>query len=96
MSDKNWWLSWWWDPDTQGSFELHTPWWRSGSDPDDRISIVAAVVAPSEDAARELILAPYDTRPESLDWRFCEERSDGWSPFGSRFRRADWMRWSDV
>lgn len=88
---KCFWLSWW-HTDKDGTFELHSPWWRSGWRGDDA-SVCAAVRAESEEAAKEIILASFDVRPVDLEWRFCEERPEDWSPFSDRFTRRDWMQW---
>ena len=93
---SRYWLSWWTAP-ALGSFELHSPWWFSGFRGDDGArSVCAAVVADSEEAAREKILAAYDTRPPAgLEFRFVDHQPEGWSPFNGRFRRRDWMQWED-
>jgi hypothetical protein len=93
MVDVAWWLSWY-QSEALGPFTLDTPWWISGH----RMvpaadTIVAAVRAPSAEAAWELILQAYDTRPASLEQRFCEPLGPGEGPFSSRFPRADWMQW---
>lgn len=89
---KPFWMSWW-HHDRYGAFELHSPWWSSGFRGDDATSICAAVLAEDEEAAREVVLASYDKRPDDVEWRFTEERPLDWSPFTSRFRKADWMKW---
>lgn len=99
---KNFWISWYW-PEALGTFELHSPWWQSGSRVamnmktkeviEDTPTIVAAVRAENEDAAMGIIIAAFDKKPASLEWRFCEERPSDWSPFSSRFPRGDWMKW---
>lgn len=92
---KNFWLSWY----HAGAFELHTPWWISGyrsaqeDQEEDQATICAAVVAESEEAAKQLIIACHDTPPTEIEFRFVEERPSGWSPFCDRFRAASWMRW---
>lgn len=93
-TDKNWWLSWY-NIHSCDAFELHSPWWVSGVRmADDADTIVAAIRAPSETAAKAKIIAAYDRPPvASLEWRFCNERPDDWSPFSDRFQRSDWMRW---
>lgn len=95
---KNFWLSWF---GNRCGYELHWPWWISGyrMDGDDETgaldtpSICAAVRAPNEAAAKALIIAAYDEPPGELEWRFCNERPDDWSPFNERFPKADWMQW---
>ena len=90
------WISWW-DTRDLGGFELHTPWWISGERMDDAgsISVCAAVMATSEAGAQEEILAAYDTTPDAMEWRFTSEQAPGWSPFGGRWPRAEWMQWPD-
>ncbi len=80
-------------------FCLDSPWWISGSrqDPQDEEReqniICAAVRADSEEEAMSLIVKAHD-KPVSIDWRFCAAQKPDWSPFNSRFRRADWMKWA--
>ena len=100
------WISWYHHL-ADGPFELHTPWWISGS----RINpyadtIVAAVQATDENAAWEVVRASYDKPPDSIEQRFCNELTDReeqpnsrqpWStPENGRFPRADWMKWEVI
>ena len=93
MTKKRWWVSWY-HYDDDGPFEIHTPWWFSSE-----TAVCAAVLADSEEEARESIYEAYDNRPDSLNWRFVEARDDGWTPWNpdnienSRFQPADWMKW---
>lgn len=89
---KNFWVSWFATPE-QGEFEIHSPWWFSGTRLDGASTVVAAVKATDADAARIMVFESYDRPPFKLDWRFVEERPDDWSPFSDRFPRADWMKW---
>jgi hypothetical protein len=92
---RSWWVSWYGIPGVAGEFEYHGPWWITGSR-GDWPTIVAAVQAPTEGAARGVILSSYDSEPADLEWRFVEERPADWDPFdgtSDRFPRADWMRW---
>lgn len=92
---KAFWLSWY-NVQSIETFELHRPWWISGyRDSDDAETVCAAIIAPDEKRAKALILAAYDKPPKSVEWRFCEERPNDWTPFNDRFQRADWMRWPD-
>ena len=95
MSDnRNWWVSWY-NSGRRDAFELHSPWWVSGTRlDDDADTIVAAVRAPTEKDAKAKIITAYD-RPavSSLEWRFCKPQADDWQPFNDRFPRSDWMRW---
>jgi hypothetical protein len=98
MTDQNpaWWLSWYHDPE-DGPFEYHGPWWVSGYDMEGRTIVVAAVPAPNEDAAWDIVQLSYDTPPEDIDRRFCDPLEDEpWGTPESRFPRQDWMRWPDV
>ena len=98
MSDDakiNFWLSWYGDL-PMSEFELHSPWWISGYDADDRPVICAAVQATSEDAAIDYVLQSYDKPPAKVQWRFVEERPADWSPFNGRFEQAKWMTWPPV
>ena len=83
-----WWVSWY----SAGALEYHGPWWISGFEIGGRDTIVAAVIAPTEDAARQVIAAAHD-EPTVLQWRFVDQREPDWSPFCDRFERADWMTW---
>ncbi len=97
---NNYWLSWYATRAT-GAWELHWPWWISGyrikwDDAGDDVqepTVCAAVRADSEDAAKEIVLTAHDKRPVNIEWRFCEQQPQGWSPFSERFPRADWMQW---
>lgn len=83
----------WWTNQTLGAFELHTPWWISGESGAGHLSICAAIRAETKAAVREIVYGAYDTRPDYIEFRFCEERPAGWEPFNSRFQRAAWMVW---
>ncbi len=92
----NYWISWY---GNKGAWELHSPWWISGhrmvadrlafDEERQEPTVVAAVKAENEDAAKALILAAHDSKPADLEWRFVEERPDDWSPFSGRFPRRD-------
>ncbi len=93
VNRRPFWVSWWQTPDLP-EFELHSPWWISGSRPGDgAASICAAVMAAYEDAARETVYRAFDERPDRLDFRFVTAQPAGWSPYCDRFQAADWMRW---
>jgi hypothetical protein len=87
------WISWWHDNAKDGEFELHTPWWISGEDMKGRESICAGIMAKSEEDAKNKIISSYDKSPDVIDFRFCVLKEDNWTPFSSRFRKADWMIW---
>lgn len=94
---NRYWISWWQSDDQ--AFELHSPWWVSGYDAEDRRSICAAIIAESEDEARAKVIAAHDEPKPSeaaLRFRFVRRQPDGWTPFSDRFRRAPWMRWPDA
>lgn len=95
---KRFWLSWYHSDVDHGAFELHSPWWTSGT----RLfgetvsrTICAAVIAKNGEEARERVRLSYDRPPEpdAIEWRFCEAKDDEWSPFNDRFQRAKWMAW---
>lgn len=113
---KPFWISWRHYYDHYSEFEIHTPWWTTGSG-DGFDTICAAVMADNEDAARKQILESYDEPPENpksleiwimpdeggckllptpfegLVWRFCNEKPEGWSPYGDRFQEPSWAKW---
>ncbi len=96
----NYWISWY---QTPVEFELHSPWWISGyryvlddtaeDGEREQATICAAVHAMDEDAAKKVIVDSHDTVPGAIEWRFCEERPDDWTPFCDRFQRVKWMVW---
>lgn len=89
------WISWVQTP-SLSEYTLHSPWWVSGHVPHPdgtRFNIVAAVMAANMDGAKCRILGAFDVVPMEIEWRFCDERPTGWSPFCERFPRAPWMRW---
>ena len=90
-----WWVSWYHHWEEHGPFTLHSPWWISSSDAEGRDGICAAVRAEDEEGAMEVVLSSFDRRSDSVEWRFVEWREDGWSPFGSRFPKAEWMAWEE-
>lgn len=90
---KRYWVSWYFDCAADGPFELHSPWWITGWDGRGRATVCAAIIADSEDDARRAVREGYDSPPDDLEWRFVDQRDSDWSPFGDRFKRADWMQW---
>lgn len=92
LEGKRWWLSWY---NRSGDWALWFPWWISGYDSEGREIVVAAVIAPSEEEAWEVIYNAYFGRPSHLEQRFIEELPEGKSPFSDRFPRADWNVWPE-
>lgn len=95
--NRNWWVSWY-STAEMGEWELASPWWKSGTRSSDHAAtICAAIRAIDSDSVRKKIAAAYDiplTNPlVEIEWRFCNMRTDDWSPFNDRFPRADWMQW---
>lgn len=91
-NDQAWWVSWY---NPGRVFELHYPWWISGSgehDGEDCDTICAAVIAADDAAVRMLVVNSYDEHFEPW-FRFIEPRPSTWSPYSDRFPRAPWMRW---
>jgi hypothetical protein len=89
---KNFWISWYHEKNQFSPFELSSPWWITGEGQGSD-SICAAIEAEDEIAAKESIYRCYDETPESIQFRFCEERPEHWSPFNDRFRKEKWMQW---
>lgn len=90
---RRYWLSWY---GNKGSFELHQPWWITGERGHDGVDILcAAILARSLQAAMEQVVVAHEDNSIELEWRFCEEQSDNWSPFSDRLPRASWMQWPD-
>lgn len=91
---KPYWISWY-STAAMGAWELHSPWWVSGSRcSDDALTICAAVAAKDEEHAQSIVRKSYDKQVRNVQWRFCEEKEHGWSPFSDRFPRAKWMKWN--
>ena len=90
---KRFWLSWLYN----GPFEYTGPWWVSGALFHSQIpTICAAVIAESEDKAKEKIFQSHDDPNVYLEWRFCTEKPDDWAPFSERFPKATWMVWPEL
>ena len=90
---NNYWISWV-SEEKFGEFELHFPWWVSGSRGSDDAGILcAAVKAENKQLAAKLIYMAYDVVPEKIEFRFFEPRPLNWSPFTTRFQKSDWMKW---
>jgi hypothetical protein len=87
------WISWY-NAVPLSTFELHSPWWISGYDANDRETMVAAVRADSEAAAWEQVRTAYDDPPTEVAERFIEDLPAG-SPFSGRFPQYGWMAWDD-
>ncbi len=98
MTAQGWWVSWYNDWDLK-EFELHAPWWVSGEDMAGNETIVAAVRADDEDAARAQVLAAYDNPPTDVRWRFCEAIPEDRQPFSEkwsdRWPKSKWMAWDE-
>jgi len=91
------WVSWW-TTLKMGSWELHFPWWISGEflNPDDGVSICAAIKAKDEQDVKNLIINCYDSPElarENIEWRFIHKQKKSFKPFTDRFPKADWMKW---
>lgn len=89
--EQDFWLSWY-SPANMAEFELHSPWWVSGYDSDDRNIVVAAVRAVDEAAAFAQVRAAYDNGVGPIEERFIETMTHE-TPFGGRFPQAGWMAW---
>ena len=94
---NNYWLSWYHRPE-YGEFELHWPWWVSGTTigvdfEETGSTICTAIRATGVAEAKRVIEKSYDNEQRNLEWRFANEQRRDWSPFGDRFPKADWMTW---
>jgi len=92
LDGKRWWVSWY---SESNAFALWFPWWISGFDSLDREIIVAAVIADTEEEAKEIVFSAYDNRPADIEWRFLNELPEEASPYSDRFRPADWHVWPE-
>jgi hypothetical protein len=96
---QKWWVSWYETPDMYEACicalaDTRLPIWPSGFRvSDDASTMVAAVQAENEEAAREQITSLYRGIWD-IEWRFVEKRPDDWSPFCDRFPWAEWMLWT--
>lgn len=89
----NFWMSWWLTIDD--AFEMRQPWWVDAQRSNGDTAIVAAIKATSIAEAKRIIRDSYKTNPrQPIEFRFIEQCSDDWSPFGLRYHRAEWMQWS--
>lgn len=99
MTRRAYWLSWIAD----GPFRYDGPWWVSGeywSHMRRYDTIVAAVMAESEEQAKQIIVDAHEQsvgpRRRPIEWRFCGECPEGWHPLkteSDRFPPAPWMQW---
>jgi hypothetical protein len=85
------WVSWY-HKDEYGPFLLNSPWWITGEDAGS-VSVCAAVRSFDCFTAMSAIRKCYDKEPSGIEFRFCEKREEGWSPFSDRFPKANWMKW---
>lgn len=90
--ERGWWLVWS-ASSPLSEFELHSPWWVTGhsADEEQRISLAAAVLAPTEAAAWDRVRSAYD-HPVEVEERTILPLGDQ-SPFTERFPRADHHAW---
>ncbi len=87
---KRYWISWY--GCTTIHFELDLPWWINGYRFEGQPMICAAVLAENEFQAKNKIKTAHDKKVE-LEWKFCEEKEDDWSPFSEQFPQKGWMTW---
>lgn len=97
---KRWWVLWVHLRENFGAFELHSPWWVSGHG-QGIDTICAAIIAPTKGGAKEIVFDSYDKTPNSIEFRFVDERPGDWCPWiipegTSRFQKADWMQWPEA
>jgi len=90
---RNYWISWYHEQH-MSSGDMDFPHWCTGLRVhDDANTMVAAVQANNENAAKEIIYQAYTTRPNNIEWRFCDEFPRNESPYSERFPQAAWMKW---
>lgn len=94
---RPYWVSWY----SVGDFTYEGPWWISGKacqlladgSIKDIDMLVAAVMATSEENAKQIIVDAHADKAAKIEWRFVNEKAADWDPFCSRFERQDWMQW---
>lgn len=89
---RNFWMGWWAKPQ---EFTLFWPWQRTGYY-DGGETYRAAIQARSEKEAVALVFDSYDVVPELFRVEFMEMKPNDWCPFGSTFKRSDWMTWDKL
>lgn len=92
------WVSWYHE-EPFGELKLEFPWWTTGwrcSDYAD--TICAAVIAPTQEGAEEIIYKACEFRPEVIEFRFVDSKPDDWIPFNERFRsgKEKWRKWANA
>ena len=87
---KKYWISWYHAEDFT-PFTLDTAWWVSGEDMNNRQTICAAIFSDHVALAHQQIQMLYDATPKEIEFRFCEEKPDEWTPYCERFPKAEWM-----
>ena len=82
---KRFWISWY----ECGEFHLLSPWYDTGFRiSDGAMTVCAAVLAPSAEAAHQRILDAH-VKAADPEWRFCEEMPADWTPP----ELQPWMVW---
>lgn len=89
---KKYWISWEHNTD-YGLFTLTFPWWITGYGNNMNPQICASILTDTN--PEDYIRFSYDKPPHDIQFRFIEEKPDDWSPFSSRFAKADWMMWDE-
>ena len=99
--NKRWWISWWQpfpseDCDDVRPLAVPLPknevvdWWISGES-SRAASICAVVIAPTEEAAKRIIISHWDAPNTVIKddaWRFCEPKPLDFMPEPTRFPPA--------
>lgn len=93
---QRYWIGWNHRPD-YGQFSLGGPWWEDGpweTPIGTGRFLVSVVRTTSEEETMGVVRKSYlHEYPVDVEFRFCDWRPDGWSPFTARFPRAGWMEW---
>lgn len=91
---KVFWVSWWIreidDPEVASTWPKGVKGWVSGEDMNEppRQSWCARVEAKDQADAKAKILGMYGRFSTEVEWRFIEEKPDGWWPPADRFPRG--------
>lgn len=92
-----WWVSWI-QPTEDYRPIVYPPtdligWWCSGYDSDDNAVLCAALDAPTQLAAENIIKAYWPESGYQQDgWRFFDSKPDDWLP-GERFQLPEWSEY---
>lgn len=97
---KKYWVSFNCSVNLMENFEMHSPWWISGSQINSNYeitshSICCAIQQPNKREVYRYVRSCFDKgyEPKRIKYRFIDEKPNSWSPFCDRFPKAKWMKW---